>query len=132
VELRGSIAAAVAKPWGVSGFSQKIEVECRSLDKALEAAGAGADVVMLDNFVPERMRVGEVAGALKRRYPHVTVEASGGITMETITGYFSEYVDVIIQGKLTKGYDCLDFSLKSVHCYSSQKSLYSIAIVIEN
>ena len=35
------------------GFSLKIEVECRSAADACEAAGAGADVVMLDNFQPQ-------------------------------------------------------------------------------
>lgn len=109
----GSIEAAVARARGVSGFSQKIEVECQSLAEALVAAGAGADVVMLDNFAPERLR--EDAGVFKQKFPHVTVEASGGITMETMAGYFSEHVDVISQGKLTQGYDCLDFSLKIVH-----------------
>ena len=37
----------------VGGFSTKIEVECRSLEEAREAATAGSDVVMLDNFTPE-------------------------------------------------------------------------------
>ena len=41
---------AVKKARNVGGFSSKIEVECRSVTEALEAAGAGADVVMLDNF----------------------------------------------------------------------------------
>lgn len=35
------------------GFSSKIEVECRSAEEASEAATAGADVVMLDNFPPQ-------------------------------------------------------------------------------
>lgn len=35
------------------GFSSKIEVECRSTEEAREAAGAGADIVMLDNFQPQ-------------------------------------------------------------------------------
>lgn len=109
----GSIEAAVKKARGVSGFSQKIEVECQSLEEALVAAGAGADVVMLDNFAPERLK--EDARTFKEKYPHVKVEASGGITMETMAGYFSEHVDVISQGKLTQGYDCVDFSLKIVH-----------------
>ena len=34
------------------GFSQKIEVECRSYEDALSAAEAGAEIVMLDNFDP--------------------------------------------------------------------------------
>lgn len=37
----------------VGGFSTKVEVECRSLEQAREAASAGCDVVMLDNFSPE-------------------------------------------------------------------------------
>ena len=40
----GSIEEAVKKARGVSGFSQKIEVECQSLEEAFVAAGAGADV----------------------------------------------------------------------------------------
>lgn len=35
------------------GFSQKIEVECRSYEEAYDAAVAGADIVMLDNFEPQ-------------------------------------------------------------------------------
>jgi len=41
----------------VCGFSTKIEVECRSLTEALDAAAAGADVVMLDNFEPKVTKI---------------------------------------------------------------------------
>mmetsp|Transcript_7002 Transcript_7002/g.15421 ORF Transcript_7002/g.15421 Transcript_7002/m.15421 type:complete len:313 (-) Transcript_7002:157-1095(-) len=109
----GSITNAVTKARKVSGFSQKIEVECQSLEEANEAAEAGADVVMLDNFTPDKLKVD--AKTFKTKYPHVTVEASGGITMDTMSDYFSESVDVISLGKLTQGYDCVDFSLKIVH-----------------
>jgi nicotinate-nucleotide pyrophosphorylase (carboxylating) len=109
----GSIDVAVKKARGVSGFSQKIEVECQNLDEACIAAKAGADIIMLDNYTPDRLKVD--AKALKERFPHVTVEASGGITIDTMSGYFCEHVDVISQGALTQGYDCLDFSLKIVH-----------------
>ena len=68
---------------------------------------------MLDNFEPKQLKLD--AAELKRRYPHVIVEASGGITMQTMSDYFDENVDVISQGKLTQGYDCMDFSLKIVH-----------------
>lgn len=37
----------------VGGFSLKVEVECRSVDEALEAAEAGSDIIMLDNFSSE-------------------------------------------------------------------------------
>lgn len=47
------IFQAVEKVKSASGFSLKVEVECQSLDDGLEAAEAGADVVMFDNFQPE-------------------------------------------------------------------------------
>ena len=68
---------------------------------------------MLDNFTPEQLK--QDAKTFKSKYPHVTVEASGGITIETMSDYFSPDVDVISQGKLTQGYDCVDYSLKIVH-----------------
>jgi nicotinate-nucleotide pyrophosphorylase (carboxylating) len=108
----GSIRAAVTLARQVAGFSQKIEVECQSLDQAMEAAQAGADICMLDNFCPSQLK--QDAAVLKGLYPHVLIEASGGITTETMVDYLSEHVDIVSQGKLTQGYECIDFSLKVV------------------
>lgn len=47
---------AVADARLACGFSMKIEVECRSVAEAIEAAAAGADVIMLDNFDPSVSR----------------------------------------------------------------------------
>lgn len=44
---------AVTNAKRVGGFSTKVEVECRSMEDATEAANAGADIVMLDNFEAE-------------------------------------------------------------------------------
>jgi nicotinate-nucleotide pyrophosphorylase len=71
----GSIPDAVKAARSVGGFSIKIEVEARSLEEAREAAGAGSDIVMLDNYTPERLAVD--AAALKAEFPHVIVEGSG-------------------------------------------------------
>lgn len=108
----GSIPNAVQSARTAAGFSQKIEVECQSLDQARQAARAGADIVMLDNFEPQQLKAD--AKTFKDEFPHVLVEASGGITVDTMKEYVSEYVDIISQGKLTQGYDCIDFSLKIV------------------
>lgn len=89
------------------------KVECRSLEEAHEAALAGADIVMLDNFEPEQLK--ETAKTLKDAYPHLIIEASGGITLSTMHNYFSPYVDVISRGNLTQGYACMDYSLKINH-----------------
>lgn len=109
----GSIENAVKAARKAAGFSQKIEVECQSLEEALEAAGAGADIVMLDNFEPAQLK--KDAAFFKEKYPHVLVEASGGITTETMPDYLSPNVDIVSQGKLTQGYSCVDFSLKIIH-----------------
>jgi len=106
----GSITAAVRRAQTIAGFSQKIEVEARDLAEALEAADAGADIVMLDNMTGEQLK--KSAAALKTRFPHVIIEASGGITEATIVNYLSPAVDVISLGMLTHGYEPLDFSLK--------------------
>jgi nicotinate-nucleotide pyrophosphorylase (carboxylating) len=53
-----------------------------------------------------------VAAKLKEEFPNVLIEASGGITFDTMVNYFSPAVDIISRGNLTQGYRCLDFSLK--------------------
>lgn len=52
ITISGSIKNAVAKVKSVSGISTKIEVECRNLQEAIEAANASVDIIMLDNFTP--------------------------------------------------------------------------------
>lgn len=71
----GSITNAVKKARQAAGFSMKIEVECQSVAEAVEAAAAGADVVMLDNFTHDT--IAAAAADVKAAYPHVLVEASG-------------------------------------------------------
>ena len=109
----GSIEKAVKLARKAAGFSQKIEVECQSLEEAFEAAGAGADIVMLDNFEPNQLK--KDAATFKGKYPHVLVEASGGITTETMPDFLCPDVDIVSQGKLTQGYPAVDYSLKISH-----------------
>lgn len=107
----GSISTAVRKARSAAGFSCKIEVECRDLEEAREAATAGAEIIMLDNFsTPDDLK--KAAAQLKAQWPHILIEASGGITESTVGNYFSPHVDVVSSGKLTQGYGALDFSLK--------------------
>lgn len=93
-------------------FLLLFQVETSNYNEASEAASAGADIVMLDNFNPSELR--SVARRLKEEYPQVLVEASGGINAETFHLFTCEDVDVISQGALTHGYKCLDFSLKII------------------
>ena len=68
---------------------------------------------MLDNFEPTKLKLD--AKELKSKFPHVLIEASGGITTETMKDHLSDDVDIVSQGKLTQGYQSLDFSLKILH-----------------
>eukprot|EP00914_Ancora_sagittata_P031817 GHVO01064508.1.p1 GENE.GHVO01064508.1~~GHVO01064508.1.p1 ORF type:complete len:307 (+),score=22.54 GHVO01064508.1:257-1177(+) len=106
----GDIPKAVAAAKSVGGFSTKIEVECRSVEEGKLAAGAGADVVMLDNFAPKALH--EAAAQLKEVYPHIVIESSGGITEERLTEYMGPHIDVISLSRVTQGYDVVDFSFK--------------------
>ncbi len=110
IAASGNITNAVATARSAAGFSMKIEVETGNLPDALEAAGAGADIVMLDNFEPAELH--SVAKQVKDQYPHVILEASGGITQDTMAAYMGPHIDVISRGTLTQGYPCLDYSLK--------------------
>lgn len=106
----GGVASAVREARRVVGFSGKIEVECRTVQEAREAAESGAEVVMLDNFKPEQVRA--AVQVLKSEFPRVCVEVSGGLTRETVSAYMIEGVDVLSMGCLTQGVPHIDFSMK--------------------
>ncbi|XP_017834348.1 nicotinate-nucleotide pyrophosphorylase [carboxylating] isoform X4 [Callithrix jacchus] len=91
-------------------FALKVEVECSSLQEAVQAAEAGADLVLLDNFKPEELH--PTAAALKTQFPSVAVEASGGITLDNLPQFCGPHIDVISMGMLTQAAPALDFSLK--------------------
>uniref|UniRef100_A0A667XJ87 Nicotinate-nucleotide pyrophosphorylase [carboxylating] n=1 Tax=Myripristis murdjan TaxID=586833 RepID=A0A667XJ87_9TELE len=106
----GSITQAVKAARSVCGFSSKIEVECSSREEGSEAARAGADIVMLDNFQPQDLHT--AARMLKAEFPTLLIEASGGVTIESLPKYFSSDVDIISMGCITQGCPVVDFSLK--------------------
>ncbi|XP_065393376.1 nicotinate-nucleotide pyrophosphorylase [carboxylating] isoform X1 [Macaca fascicularis] len=91
-------------------FALKVEVECSSLQEAVQAAEAGADLVLLDNFKPKELH--PTAAALKAQFPSVAVEASGGITLDNLPQFCGPHIDVISMGMLTQAAPALDFSLK--------------------
>jgi len=103
-----SITEAVRRAKGF-GFTKKIEIEVENHAQALEAAEAGADIIMLDNFTPEA--AAGTCRTLKEVHPHITVEVSGGINPENI-GLYALSADVISLGWLTHSVKAIDFSLE--------------------
>ena len=106
----GSVSAAVKKARKAAGFSIKIEVECRTLSEATEAAESGAEIVMLDNFDPPALA--QASQTLKEKFPSLTVEASGGIRKGTLPQFCLPSVDVVSLSTTTQGYSAVNFSLK--------------------
>ncbi|PSR87266.1 Quinolinate phosphoribosyl transferase [Coniella lustricola] len=113
---RGSIKEAVAAAKAVGGFSLKVEVEVQSEAEADEAIEAGADVVMLDNFTGEGVKI--AAKSLKQKWAgkrHFLVEVSGGVTLDNAEQYVNNDIDIISTSAIHQGVPHVDFSLKINH-----------------
>jgi len=110
LKLYGSVRKAVEEVKKVISFSKKIEVEVEDEESSFEACEVGADIVMLDNFPPQKAC--EVARKIKEKFPHVLIELSGGVNPEKLSEYLCEYVDVISIGKLTSEVKYVDFSME--------------------
>jgi nicotinate-nucleotide pyrophosphorylase (carboxylating) len=113
IAVIGSIARAVELARAAAPHTLKIEVEVDTLDQLNEALAAGVEVVLLDNMDPERLRR---AVALTEAFyapgPRRTkLEASGGITLETIGAVAETGVDLISVGAITHSAPAADLGL---------------------
>jgi nicotinate-nucleotide pyrophosphorylase (carboxylating) len=106
IRAAGGIAEAVERcRESTSGLA--IEVEVESLAQLDEALAAGVDRIMLDNMSLELMRE-----AVRRTAGAVELEASGGITFDSVTRVAETGVDLISVGALTHSVRALDISLE--------------------
>lgn len=102
----GSIASAITQARQASN-SVMVEVEVETADELLQAISAGADRILLDNF-----SLAELADAVQTTAGACELEASGGITLDTIEPIAKTGVDFISVGELTKTIDALDLSMR--------------------
>ena len=92
-----------------TGKSLKIEVEVRNEQELDEVLAVGKiDRIMLDNFTPK-----QISAVLPKIPAKYEVEASGGITIDTIREYAETGVHFISVGALTHSFKSLDLSLKA-------------------
>jgi nicotinate-nucleotide pyrophosphorylase (carboxylating) len=101
----GSVAAATERVRGATGLP--VEVECESLDQVREALDSGVDAILLDNMTLARLREAVALNAGRAR-----LEASGGVTLDTIRDIAETGVDEISVGALTHSAPSLDVSLE--------------------
>lgn len=108
----GGVHAAVSAARDAVSFSKKISCEARTLQEVQDAIGAGADIVLLDNFSPKD--VGGVVEVLKSKgiRGNIILEVSGGIDEENVREYARNEIDVISSGSLTHSYDSADFNMR--------------------
>ena len=109
--ITGSIEKAIKTAREIHRTRSKIEVEVGSLDEAIEAIEAGADIIMLDNLTPRQVR--SVVDALKKKglRKKVMIEVSGGVTHKNVKQYASADIDLISIGSLTHSVKAVDMSL---------------------
>jgi len=108
----GSVSEAVKKVRKAASFSKKIEVEVSTVNEALEAAEAGADILMLDNFSPRQVK--EAIALLEKKgfRNKVLIEASGGINEQNIIEFAAAGADILSLGEITDSARALDMSLE--------------------
>jgi nicotinate-nucleotide pyrophosphorylase (carboxylating) len=107
--IAGGVGEAVrrareAKP------GMQVEVECRDLEEVREGIAAGADRLLLDNMDAEGLRAA-VAVAREAEKPP-SLEASGGVTLETVAAVAATGVDFISVGALTHSAPALDVGME--------------------
>ena len=116
----GDVGEAVKRVREAVSFSKKIEIEVSSDNEALEAAKAGADIVMLDNFSPQQIKNTMMLLDREGLRSKVLIEASGGINEQNVLKFAAAGVDVLSLGEITDSVKALDMSLEVVKVRKSR------------
>ena len=106
IDRAGSIAAAVERI-RARNMPQPVMIEVRDMRELDEALALGPDFILLDNMDPAQLRE-----AVQRTNGRVPLEASGGITLETVRAAAETGVDRISVGALTHSVTALDISMR--------------------
>ncbi len=106
IAVAGGVTEAIRAARAQAGHMVKIEIETDTLDQLREALEAGAEAVLLDNMSPATL-----AEAVEINAGRAVLEASGGITAETIAAVAESGVDLISVGWLTHSAPSLDLGL---------------------
>ncbi len=106
IALCGGLKEAVKKVKENIPVLVKVEVECDRLDQVKEALEAGADMLLLDN-----MDLSTLVEAVKIVNHKIPLEASGGVSLETIGDIALTGVDFISVGRITQSSPSVDIGL---------------------
>ena len=107
IAAAGGITAALTEAHRVAPANVWIQIEVESLQQLEEALAAGAKMILLDNMTLDQMRQAVTLTAGRAQ-----LEASGGITLDTVRGIAETGVDRISIGSITKDIDAVDLSMR--------------------
>ncbi len=107
IAAAGSIGLVLEQAFRITPPGVSIQIEVEDLQQLFDAISAGAKLILLDNFslIDMRLAVAHAAGRIE-------LEASGGITLETVRMIAETGVDRISIGALTKDVTAIDLSMR--------------------
>lgn len=106
ISMAGSVSAAIDGARRGTPLLTKIEVECDTLDQVSQAIEAQADLILLDNMSLEDLR-----SAVKMSGGRIPLEASGGVTLETVRAIAETGVNFISSGRFTQSPPAVDIGM---------------------
>ncbi|MFZ2445456.1 MAG: carboxylating nicotinate-nucleotide diphosphorylase [Syntrophobacteraceae bacterium] len=107
IKAAGGVGEAVRRALKNAPHALKIEVEVENLEELDAAITAGADIVLLDNFSTDMLQA-----AVKTAKGRAILEASGGVTLDTVRSIAETGVDFISSGALTHSARAIDLTME--------------------
>ena len=112
ISLGGGIPKVLERAFQLRKAGQRIQVDVRTDLELTQARDGGAEALLLDNMTPEQVK--QAIARVRERGLTIPIEASGGITLETIREYALAGPDFISSGALTHSAIAVDLSMRIV------------------
>ncbi len=110
IALGGGVRVALERALKGRKQGQVVQVEVRSQEELDQAMAAGAESILLDNMTPAAVK--RAVKRIHEALPGVPIEASGGVTLETVRAYGDAGVDYVTVGALTHSVSAADLSMR--------------------
>ncbi len=110
IALGGGLTQVLERAFARRKPGQKIQVEVRTPQELQQALDGGADSLLLDNMTPAEVR--DAVKLARKHSEKIPLEASGGMTLDTVRSYAKTGVDFISVGALTHSVPAVDLSLR--------------------
>jgi nicotinate-nucleotide pyrophosphorylase (carboxylating) len=110
ISLGGGVKKVLARALKLRKTGQKIQVEVRTMAELEEALDGGADSLLLDNMTPAETK--QAVRFARKRTGQIPIEASGGMTLDTVRKYAQTGVNYVSVGALTHSVAAIDLSMR--------------------